>query len=106
MTVLNTTQKSRNVAKNEVMLNQHFGLHNHPKHIAEIVAKSFYTQMQQAGFDTELIIYVTAQIISELNASIQEHTKSQLEKATNESSLPEDHNTALTTCSVPLSTQS
>jgi hypothetical protein len=95
----NVAQKSRNVVTNEVMLNQRFGLHNHPKHVAEIVAKSFYTEMRQAGFDTELIIYVTAQIISELSASIQEHANSRLKNVTNESPPPEDHSTALTTCS-------
>ncbi len=42
------------------------------RQIAELTARSLFADMREAGFSDEMIIYVTAQVISELTASIRQ----------------------------------
>ena len=52
---------------------------NHPdsRDFAEQAARTMYANMRQAGFSDEMIIYVTAKMISELSVSIRERDRAQ-----------------------------
>jgi|GEM_PF-320819 len=49
-------------------------LHN-PDQIAKIMAKSFYKEMTRTGFGSSQIINVASDIIAQLNAHLQRHSK-------------------------------
>ena len=45
-----------------------------PNHIARILARSFYREMNRAGFSFNQIIYAASEVISELSGSVRKHS--------------------------------
>ena len=45
-----------------------------PNHIARILARSFYREMNRAGFSFNQIIYAASEVISELTSSVRKHS--------------------------------
>ncbi|WP_020651661.1 hypothetical protein [Massilia niastensis] len=49
------------------------GVMRNPNQIARILAKSFYREMLNAGFNINQIIFAATEVISELSASVRKH---------------------------------
>lgn len=64
-----------------------------PRRVAEVVAKAFFAEMQQAGFSNKLIIDVTAQIISAVSGTLREQAKRGKKNATGEPPIGEEQGT-------------
>jgi hypothetical protein len=47
-----------------------------PNHVARLLAKSFYREMTNAGFDFNQILYAASEVISELTNSLRKHGSS------------------------------
>ncbi|PIL42804.1 hypothetical protein CR105_22085 [Massilia eurypsychrophila] len=52
------------------------GVLQSPNQIARILAKSFYREMLNAGFNTAQIIFAATEVISELSVSLRKHSAS------------------------------
>jgi L-methionine (R)-S-oxide reductase len=50
------------------------GVMQNPNQIARILAKSFYREMLNAGFNLNQIIFAATEVISELSASVRKHS--------------------------------
>ncbi len=83
--------RARNVADSEIREQSRWSLSRpDPRHVAEVVAKAFFAEMQQAGFSNKLIIDVTAQIISAVSGTLREQARLGQKKATGEPPIGED----------------
>lgn len=86
--------QARNVADSEIREPNRWSVPRpDPRHVAEVVAKAFFAEMQQAGFSNKLIIDVTAQIISALSGTLREQARLGKEKATGEPPIGEERGT-------------
>jgi hypothetical protein len=60
------------------------GSAQNPNNIARILAKSFYREMTNAGFNFNQIIYAASEVISELSSSLRKHSAGRKRPVENE----------------------
>lgn len=77
------------------------GVMQNPNQIARILAKSFYREMLNAGFNFNQIIFAATEVISELSSSVRKHSVRRKQES---SDVEQRHRLHITTVSGELST--